>query len=385
MLLESPAGGRPHPLISSVFLNASPERSQDFNSVLNARSYTARPCRRLDKEGSVSAHYIENFFGRETATALFSEPSGARRCRSVPAVVPLRDFWRLCQKNITISDDEGHGCTARPLPKSTWQMIFSAVNQLNTLGAGLRQFTELVPAIRAGIAASIGYGRNGIHLNYLAAEEPRDQERFERYLEVIAMAFHCAMLWVTDRPIQPVQIRLSALLNDRDGSPLAGLAPITMRAGEGVTIVYDREDMALPLGARKYQYWSNETSAFEQWCNDRRQPEPGGDLQVVNRVRALIATRALTLYEIAPELGMSMATLQRRLREAGVSYRILSKDVRCEKLVALLATDIDLDDVAEVLGFSERRSLRRTCQEWLGVSPSEYRRRWRDQPSGMRA
>jgi hypothetical protein len=90
-----------------------------------------------------------------------------------------------------------------------------------------------------------------------------------------------------------------------------------MRAGKGVTIVYDSEDMALPLGARKYQYWSNETSAFEQWCNDRRQPEPGGELQVVNRVRALIATRALTRYEIAPELGMSVATLQRRLREAG--------------------------------------------------------------------
>ena len=71
---------------------------------------------------------------------------------------------------------------------------------------------------------------------------------------------------------------------------------------------------------------------------------------------------------------MSVATLQRRLREAGTNFRELSKEVRREKLVSLLATDGNLDDIAMELGLSERRSLWRTCHEWLGVSPTQYRK-----------
>lgn len=324
---------------------------------------------------AVSAHYVENFFGKARAWSLLA---GAGKCDaegSFPAFVTRRDFWQLCLKNINAQDDEGHGCTSRPLAKSTWQMIFSAVNQMDNLAEGLRQFAELVPTVRAGMTVSVGYGRHGIHLNFTAAEEPADAERFERYLENLALVFHCALLWFTDHPIRPVQIRLSSLLDDADGSLLTGLAPVLTRQGEGVTMVYDRDDALLPLGIRKYQHWSIETKAFEELCASApAERDTGAASAVVDQVRHFVATRALTLQQIAPLLGMSIATLQRRLREAGTSFRNVSREVRCEKLMSLLATDIDLDDVAEELGLSERRSLWRTCQEWLGVSPSEYRR-----------
>lgn len=321
----------------------------------------------------VSFHYVENFFGRAKAWKLLAETGRYNPENTTSASVTRRDFWQFCLKNINAHDDEGHGCTSRPLPKSTWQMIFSAVNQMDNLSEGLRQFAELVPTIRAGIAVSVGYGRHGVHLNFMAAQQPQNPERLDRYLELIALVFHCVLLWITNHGIHPAQIRLSSLLADEDGSLLAGLAPIIVRQGEGVTIVYERDDMKLPLGVRKYQHWSNETKAFEELSTTPPSQQDEGDV-IIGQVRHLVAMRSLTLQQAAPAIGMSIGTLQRRLRESGTSFRQISREIRCEKLISLLATDIDLDDVAEELGLSERRSLWRTCQEWLGVSPSEYRR-----------
>lgn len=320
---------------------------------------------------TLSLHYVENLFGKDNIWSLLTNAAPSRPTD----YMSRRDFWQLRLKNIHAFNDEGHGCTSRPLPKSTWQMIFSAVNQMDDVAGGLRQFAELVVAMDIGISVSVGYGRHGIHLNFARSSEQGNAERMERYLELVALVFHCALLWITDRPINPVQIRLSSLLSDQDGSLLAGLAPHTARQTQGCTIVYDRSDLSLPLGVRKYQHWSSETKALEE-LSVTFYPDAaaGSNLEVVDKVRHLVTTRGLTRQEIAETMAMSMATLQRRLREAGTSYRDISKEVRCDRLISLLATDMNFDDLAEELGLSERRSLWRTCKEWLGMSPSEYRK-----------
>jgi AraC-like DNA-binding protein len=325
--------------------------------------------------GAISMDYVEDFFGEATARKLLAETDLREPAIGLEPYVSRRDFWQLCLKNINTVDDEGHGCTPRKLPKSTWQMIFSGVNQMDDVGDGLRHFCDLVQAARTGVVVTVGYGRNGVHLNYTAAQDVSDPVRFERYLELIALVFHCVLLWLTDRQIIPVQIRLSSLLDEADGSLLSGLCAATLRQGQGFTVVYDRDDMKSPLGVRKYQRWSNETNAFEELCavlatSEDERPASA----IVDKVRQLVATEVMTLQELAPAIGMSTATLQRRLREAGTSFREIVRDLRREKLIALLATDIDFDQVAEELGLSERRSLWRACQECLGVSPSEYRR-----------
>ena len=150
-----------------------------------------------------------------------------------------------------------------------------------------------------------------------------------------------------------------------------------IRQGTGATIVYARSNMSLPLGVRKYQYWSNETKSFQELCSTWTQDSERAASPIVEKVSNIVATQGLTLGQIASVMGMSIATLQRRLREAGTSFREIAKSMRCKKMVSLLATDINFDDVAEELGLSERRSLWRICHESLGVSPSEYRRNHR--------
>ena len=322
----------------------------------------------------LSIRYVTNFFGMKIARTLLDDVGLLNGHAGLPTSITLTDFWQLCLNNINLGNDEGHGCTPFPLPKSTWTVIFSAVNQMETLGEGLRRFAELVPLTTSGVVVTVGYGDTGVHLNFGSVDQTQSDERFERYLELIALVFHCVLLWVTGTRIEPVQMRLSTLLREEDGSMLSGLTAERIRQGKGATIVYARSNMSLPLGVRKYQYWSNETKSFQELCSTWAQDSERAASPIVEKVSNLVATQGLTLGQIAPVMGMSIATLQRRLREAGTSFREIAKSTRCKKMLSLLATDINFDDVADELGLSERRSLWRICHEWLGVSPSEYRR-----------
>lgn len=129
----------------------------------------------------------------------------------------------------------------------------------------------------------------------------------------------------------------------------------------------------LPLGIRKYQHFAvHETEAYfnlaSSGCSVRR-PEPDGMAQL----RCLIAAGVTSQADIARRLGLSVATLRRRLAQQGITFRDISRDVRADRLKQMPASGMPLDDIAGDLGLSDRRSLRRACHDWLAMSPAAYR------------
>ncbi len=336
----------------------------------------------------LSRRYAESFFGHDFAHRLMRS---AELCdasgRPLPTITQV-DFWMLCLASINEANDENHGCTTHVMPKSSWSMVYSAMNQMDTIGAGLRRLAELTSVIPCGLTISLGYSANNVTVNYgVAAESTTDYERAERYAELMALVIHCVLLWCANRPLRAARVRLSDCLADKDGSMATLLSPHRTRVGTGTTVTYHRDDMTHPLGMRRYKAWaSHETSMFlemvEQWpLNDSAAPADG--TTVVGRLRQILAQDNLSQQDVARRMGMSVATLQRRLADTGHSFREVSRDVREEKLRSLLATDSSLDDIAVEIGFSERRSLWRACHDWLGMSPAHYRRTIRASQLGM--
>lgn len=98
------------------------------------------------------------------------------------------------------------------------------------------------------------------------------------------------------------------------------------------------------------------------------------------KARRLIAKNLsegeLTLEQLAAQLDMSARTLQRKLKEAGVGYSQLLDSVRQELAERYLAdAQLDLNDLAFLLGFSEQSAFQRAFKRWKGESPGAYRRR----------
>lgn len=95
---------------------------------------------------------------------------------------------------------------------------------------------------------------------------------------------------------------------------------------------------------------------------------------VTEIVRTLLPSGALTIGAAATQLGMHPRTLQRRLADEGASFATLVDNVRRQTAQRYLRdTDISLEHLTRLLGYSEQSVLTRSCRRWFSSSPTSYR------------
>lgn len=110
------------------------------------------------------------------------------------------------------------------------------------------------------------------------------------------------------------------------------------------------------------------------------EPEPA-PVQIAQRIAAYLELAlaegrgAPTSDRIAHYLGLSEATLRRRLRDEHTSYQAL-KDQSQRRLAEyyLHHTGYSVAEIARRLGFCNAASLRRAFQRWTGATPAAARR-----------
>jgi AraC-like DNA-binding protein len=119
----------------------------------------------------------------------------------------------------------------------------------------------------------------------------------------------------------------------------------------------------------------------EGLSNDSPMTESQPPDRLIDQVKAMIAgsiaggTRALAVDVIAAALALSGRTLQRKLKEHGVSHSALIDDVRREIATTLLARDgVRLCDVAYRLGFSGLTPFYRAFRRWTGTTPRLFQK-----------
>jgi len=104
--------------------------------------------------------------------------------------------------------------------------------------------------------------------------------------------------------------------------------------------------------------------------------DPGAQ-NILSRVLQLLAEHPKrgfpTMEQLADWLCMSPRTLQRRLQEAGYTYRELLQEIKLNKALFLLQSrQYALSELAEMLGFSDAGSFSRSFRKWTGQAPSRY-------------
>ena len=326
-----------------------------------------------DSRRSVDAVYFATLVGAEPAGRLMRRAGLLGADGTPPASIDMADFWRLCAENIQATNDESHGVAAEPVPRGSLSVLFTAAKEADDLMGALERFTAAAGFIRKECRVSLGRGRDAVRLNVTPVD--RGSLRAEIYVECFIIVVHCALRWMTGRRLEPALVRGAAALRMMGGALLLAPHARLVRRGEGATIAYRLEDSKAPILDQKYRSWGDaEFSNFLALLDEEDAPpaEPCAPvaLAVANALRAGLRSQT----EIARSLGVSVPTLRRRLAEAGSSFRALSAEHRQMELRELLATDLPIQDVAERLGLSDDRSLRRFCADQLGMSPRQYRR-----------
>lgn len=89
--------------------------------------------------------------------------------------------------------------------------------------------------------------------------------------------------------------------------------------------------------------------------------------------------------EMARVLNMGSRTLRRKLASEQTSYQRIVDEVRRRlALDYLRTTTLTVQEIAELLGYTESTNFRRAFMKWTGESPSRYRRHQRAQGPGQR-
>jgi len=96
--------------------------------------------------------------------------------------------------------------------------------------------------------------------------------------------------------------------------------------------------------------------------------------QVKSLIKQLLAKRVPSRDSVAEHLNMGSRTMQRRLLTENSSYKDAFNSVRQELALHYLRDEaLNLDDIAEKLGFSETRSFHRSFKQWTGGTVGAYR------------
>ena len=100
---------------------------------------------------------------------------------------------------------------------------------------------------------------------------------------------------------------------------------------------------------------------------------------IVDRVTAVIIdmlpSGGVADEKVAKQLNMSVRSLQRRLKVVGTTFRTLLDGVR-KKLATTYVRDQDIElvEVAFLLGYSDQSAFSRAFKRWTSYSPSELRK-----------
>lgn len=110
----------------------------------------------------------------------------------------------------------------------------------------------------------------------------------------------------------------------------------------------------------------------------RRLGEQGGRPDLLEdagtQIRLALSEGEPVLELIAERLELTAAGLQRRLREAGLSFSQLVENTRRELAVHYLRQrQRPISELAPLLGYSETSAFSRAFRRWFGVSPRQWR------------
>ena len=152
--------------------------------------------------------------------------------------------------------------------------------------------------------------------------------------------------------------------------PAALGAKVTFGGAQNAMIC-DRAALDLPLRGRNATLLGILERHVEQVLSAMPREEDLGAV-VSLAIRGLLPLGEPSLADAARRCGLGPRTLQRRLRERGVTFRSLIDDVRREAALEQLAhPEVSVAEVAFALGFSDPSAFHHAFRRWTGRSPGD--------------
>lgn len=246
----------------------------------------------------------------------------------------------------------------------------------DNLGEIFERISRFYALAWGGIAVPIVRTADTLTIRWLMPEGMPTQSRMVQLSHETGLACVVTLArLLCEAPVSPVALEMGGPAPDQPGLYEQFFhCPVTFGA-PAASLSFPSLALALPIrmgssGLRDYTERRAEARLGELTRSDA----------TLSALHALLV-RALhegepTLAHVAKGMGMSRASLQRRLKERGTSFREFLDRTRLELARMYLADPhLTLTEITWMLAFSEQSAFSRSFKRWTGCSPVAYRRR----------
>mgnify|MGYP005842899815 CR=1 FL=1 len=294
--------------------------------------------------------------------------------------IDLADYFRVLEQVALEIGDETCRLSQRSLMPGATHFVWSGAAGENELRAAMKRVAQAYNMLHGGHynhvredADSIAYLIDDRGFPYTRQDE---QGYIHVFLECVLVFLHCTLMLLAGDGLDG-RLRKVWTRRPRPGGHRAHLeflgVPVRWNA-RAYALVYDTAAAGLPVTGSPAGLPA-ENAVYRkivELIEARTQAQPT-HISIADQVRAQIDGGLREQSSVARALGMSVATLRRRLADEGADFRSLKQAELDDRAKSLLRRGYDLAEVADLLGYADFRSFTRAFKAINGVTPSRYK------------
>ncbi|MEM7358180.1 MAG: AraC family transcriptional regulator [Pseudomonadota bacterium] len=286
------------------------------------------------------------------------------------ARISADDYHQFAQSTIFLMQDEYCGFLPQPARIGTFEMMTQACINCDSLGAFIERSARFQHLL--GDALQIELQREDDLARYVLRPSKDSQDPDHFLCFVLLSIAQRLFSWVIGQPLLLDSVDIA---HQRPG--YAHEYNFLFRT----SIRFKQSDFSLNFPAR----YLDLPNVQDQRTLTQLLKTPGMQLMSISSSDNSLVMKVLSMIRdhvsgdfpefetIASDLCMTTATLRRRLREEGSSYRQIKDDIRRDVAIFNLGkSGMTVEQVAESVGFSEATSFFRAFKRWTGVTPRVY-------------
>lgn len=272
-------------------------------------------------------------------------------------------------------DDEFMGFTHNNCKVGLFATMAELVSHCSTLGELLDKAVNFYNLVSNDIPMQLNQTHGNAALSFTMDQPQLDPEHF--MAEFWLVIWHRFPSWYIGEPIRLQETHFT-FKAPAHRSELQIMFPSQLQFKRSANrLIFDAQYLDKPL-VRSDQ----ELATYVQNAPADVMTIPGADTTLEAQIERMIGQRHperlvfAPIHELAKELGVSSQTLHRRLKESATSYQKIKDNLRREVAIHKLVNErLSVEQVAEVVGFTESRSFTRAFKHWTGLTPREYCKR----------
>ena len=280
----------------------------------------------------------------------------------------VTELWRLA---VEATGDENFGPkVARHIRPSSFHVVGQAMICSETLRSAASRFARFARLVSDSAVVSFNEQDDVCELS-IALETGGTLPLYHAFDTSLA-GFLEYCRWITHEDISPVAVNFSRAPVE-DPSEYEALFRCPIHYDQGVnSLVFSVGDMERAIPGANEELASLLDELASRYLQDRVQGRFSRKVRQVLLVK--LPNGEPTRAETAQSMAMTERTLARRLTEENTTFYEILKLLREEQAYAYLGhTEMNIEEIAYNLGFSDRGSFSRAFKSWTGKRPSEWR------------